>query len=297
MSEVSQEAVVESSTEQVIEQTAQSVTEQVPQPVEPPKPLEDKLSSKFAALTRKEKAIKARESELVKQQNDYAKQLEAIKAENEKLKQEFEGYKRSIKESPLKKLEEEGLTFEQLTDMQLNNQNPTPEMLIQRVRSELESAYKADLESLKAQLAEKERKQQEDVESRTINQYKAQIGEHVTGNMDKYELLNITYDKEAASDLIYEVAEQFYNAEGRLLSVEEAADYAEKYLEEEAKKLTQAKKFKPQQPVTPAKQQSDKKQSMTLSNQLATEVPRGTSRKMTRDEEIAQVAKTIKFLS
>jgi hypothetical protein len=261
---------------------------------EPEKPkIDDKLSSKFAALSRKEKAIRQQELQLKQQMQQWQQQLEAERQEKEKLKQEYEQYRTSMKNSPLQKLQEEGFSFEDLTNMQLNEQNPTPEMLIKRTKAELEQSYKSEIEALKRQIEETEKKKQEEAESRTVEQYKRQINDHISVNADKYEMITMN----EASELVFEVAEQYYNQEGRLLSVEEAADYTEKYLEEEARRLMNAKKLQ-QQLGQPPKNNSEppkKEASMTLSNNLSTEVPVGNQKKLSRDEEIEAAAKLLRW--
>lgn len=268
---------------------------------EPQKPqIDEKVARQFAALSRKEKAIKQQEAQWRQQQQSLAQQMAEIKAENERMKREYEEYRKNIKTAPLKALEQEGLTFEQLTEMQLNGQNPTPEMLIKQMRAELETGYKSELEALKQQLAEKEAKQREEQESQTVQHYKSQISEHVTTNPDKYELINLN----EASDLVFQVATEFYESEGRILSAEEAADFTEKYLEEEAKKVLNAKKFKAQQFKPKSETQPgdksqtlQKEKSQTLSNDLSTEVPVGSSRKLTREQEIEEAAKLLRWES
>lgn len=260
-------------------------------------PLDEKLSSKFAALSRKEKMLKQRETQVSQQMQQYQQQMEAMKAENAKMKQEHEQYRQAMKTNPLPKLQEEGLSFDDLTNMQLNEQNPTAEMLIKRSKQEAMS----EIEKLRKELADEREKQAKakadadaEAETKTVEQYKSQLTEHVEANAEKYELITLN----EASDLVFQVAEEYYNSEGRLLSAEEAADYTEKYLEEKAKKLLNAKKFQKQQVPAPKKPQSDgvkKEVSQTLSNDLSTEVPVGYSKKLSRDEEIEQAAKQIRW--
>lgn len=274
---------------QVQEQTEPSL-EQQPE-VTQAKTLDDKLSSKFAALSRKEKMIKQREAQVSQQQKQFEQQLAEIKAENERLKKEFDSYRTGMKQSPLKKLREEGLTFEQLTEMQLNDENPTPEMLIKRTREELETGYKSELEALKRQLAEEKQKAEKDAEERVVTSYKKQINDHISANTDKYELISLN----EAHGLVFDVVEEYYQNEGKILSVDEAADYVEKYLEDEARKVLQAKKFaaKGPQPTKP----SEKPASLTLSNELSAENPAPSSKKLTREEQLEEASKFLRWES
>lgn len=263
------------------------------------KPIDEKLSSKFAALSRKEKLIKQQEmqfkqqeSQFRQQQSEFQKQLDAIKAENEKLKAEYEQYKAGVRKNPLAKLQEEGYDFEKLTEMQLNEGRPTPEMLLERTKAELETGYKSEIEKIKAELAEKEKAAQEAAEKAELERqeeikqnYQTEIAQFIEQNSADYELINLNN----AQGVVYDVVEQFYEEHGRILSLKEAADFTEKYLEEEASKLLKAKKLN-KQPQTP---QSEKKESLTLSNEMSTQVPRGNTRKLSREEEIQEVAKSL----
>lgn len=263
------------------------------------KPLDEKLSSKFAALSRKEKmlkqqesAFKQQESMFKQQQSEFQKQLDAIKAENEKLKAEYEQYRTGVRKNPLKKLQEEGYDFDKLTEMQLNDQNPTPEMLLERAKQELESGYKSEIEKMRAEFAEKEKLAAEAAEKAELEaqeEIKQNLQQEIklftTQNADQYELINLNN----AHSAVYDVIEHFYEQNGRILSVQEAADFTEKYFEEAANELLKAKKLNRQQPV----KQSDKKESFTLSNNMSTEVPRGNTRRLSREEEIQEIAKSI----
>lgn len=289
------ENVTESNSEDLGSEAAPKTPE--PEKIAEKSPLDEKLSSKFAALSRKEKMLKQRETQVSQQMQQFQQQMEAMKAENAKLKQEYEQYRQGIKSSPLQKLQEEGLSFDDLTNMQLNEQNPTPEMLIKRTKqeamSEIEKLRK-ELAEEKARQAEEKKRQEEEAETKTVEQYKSQLAEHVEANAEKYELITLN----EASDLVFQVAEEYYNSEGRLLSAEEAADYTEKYLEEKAKKLLNAKKFQKQQAIPPKKAISEgvkKEASQTLSNDLSTEVPVGSSKKLTREQEIEEAAKLIRW--
>jgi len=260
----------------------------------PPKvqTIDDKLSSKFAALSRKEKAIKQQEMQFKQTQSEMQKQLADLKAENERLLSEHSGYKTKIKERPLQTLKEEGLTFEQLTEMQLNDENPTTEMLMKKMREELSAQSKSELEALKKELADEKAKAESELQERTVSGYKKQIMEHVTSNADKYELINLN----DAAETVFSVVEQFYENEGRILSVEEAADYVEKHFEDEANKILNAKKFAAKRVAIPPKP-SEKPASLTLSNELSAEVPKGNSRMLSRDEQIEEAAKLIRWES
>lgn len=265
------------------------------------KPIDEKLSSKFAALSRKEKLLKQQEMQFKQQEiqlkqkdQEYQNSISSMKAELEKIKSEFEQYRTGIKQNPLKHLQAEGYDFDKLTEMQLNDQNPTPEMMLERAKKELESGYKSEIEKMRAELAEKEKSAQEAAEKAELEaqekirtDYQTEINAYLEQNAEKYELINLNN----AQSIVYDVVEQFYDEHQRILTLEEAADFTEKYLEEEANKLLKAKKFNKLQ--QPQKQQSEPKESFTLSNDMSTQVPRGDVRKLSREEEIQEIAKKL----
>jgi hypothetical protein len=256
---------------------------------EPPKPvIDDKLSAKFAALSRKEQQIRQREQQLKVQ----SQQFEQMRQETERLKQEFEQYKQAVKQNPLQKLQEEGLSFDDLTNMQLNGQNPTPEMQIKRLREELSREYKSEVENLRKQYEADKQAAIAEKQQQALNSYQQQISDVVASNSDKYELINLN----EAQSLVYEVAEEFYNSNGKILSVEEAADYVEKYLEDEAKKLFNAKKLNAQQKSEPGKKAAQP--APTLSNNLSADSGAKSSNKaMSREESLAEAARALRWNS
>jgi len=275
--------------------------ETVPQ-AEPPKPpQDDKFAAKFAALSRQEKQIRQKAMDLQQREAAFAareKQLqEQLTAKEAELGQ-FKGFKEKIKTNPLQTLAEEGYDFEALTAMQLNEQNPTPEMLIQRMQRQMDEKYGKQLEELKAQLAEKEQKTQQDLVEQAKSSYKQNIELTVSSNPEKYELIaNTAYgESENSVDLVYEVVEEFYNANKRVLDVAEAADMVEKHLEdEERKRREKLKKFKQTSPPPVAQKAGQKQTAPTLSNSLAQESPKNGPKPMSREESLREAAKLIRW--
>lgn len=269
------------------------VAPQEAQPPEPQKPaVDERLAKQFAALSRKEKQIKQQEAQFKLQQQTLQQERDTARADNERLKQEFDGYRSSIKSSPLQKLREEhGYDFETLTKMQLNDENPTSEMLLDRKANDLETKLTAKIEALEKALAEKEQKVEQEQMDRALNQVKRNITEHLGANPDKYELTTLNGQEHE----VFNVIEVMYETHGKLLSVEEAADYVEKYLEDEANKIFKAKKFAARAPAPKTPALSEKPASVTLSNNLQAEVPLSNKKVLSRDEQIAEAAKVIKW--
>lgn len=269
------------------QQEAQPEQKPVEQEQKPENKEQDRLAAKFAALSRKEKQIRQRELQMQQMQKEQEQKI----AEMQKQLEEERSYRSKLKQNPLKALEEEGYDYEKLTEMQLNNQNPTVEMQLRRMQEEMDRKYSTELENLKKQLQEKEEKEKKEREESTLSTFKKQIEETVKGNVEKYELIN----NNEAFDLIYDVIEEYYNTHDKVLSIEEAADYTEQYLEDEAKKLLALKKFQKEQPKVEAKKDSNKTQA-TLSNSMASELPVSNGRPKSREESLAEAAKLIRWV-
>lgn len=214
--------------------------------VEAPKQ-DDKFSSKFAALSRKEKMLLDKERQL-KTMEDKFKNYEAIE--------------KRVKSNPLEFLKEYGFTYSDLTNFVLNDGKPTPDLEVKSVREEMAA--------LKKELEERETKKQQEHLETTLKAFKADIGKYVKSDVDKYELLNLSQDP---VELVYSIIEEHFKSTETVLTTQEAADAAEKYLEDEAKKYLGVKKFQQKQETTVAKPAAEKTMSTTLSNSMDSKSP------------------------
>ena len=229
--------------------------------------------------------------------SEFKQQQAEIQKMREEIEQEKQSWKSKLKQNPLKALEEEGFSFEDLNNIALNDSNPTVEMQIRRLQEEMDSKYSRELAELKKQLQEKEESEARTNLERQQIAYKRSLEETIDQNVEKYELSSLY--KGDAVQLAYEVTEEYYNEHKKVLSVEEALDLVEAYFEDEASKVLAAKKLaaksasKGQEPQS----QSGKKESVTISNSMAAEVPRNGSRTLSREESLKEAAKLIRFTS
>lgn len=254
----------------------------------------DQFSSKFAALSRKEKDLRARE----RQMEERIAQFEARMAEMEAEKPaEPEApaeppLEYRLKKNPLKTLEEMGYTYEDLTKMVLNDGQMSTDMQMRLMREELENDYKSKYEELNNKLLEKEKAEEEAKYQETLNSFKADINDFVNSS-DKYEFIQ-AHD---AMELVYDVIEQYYEENGRILDTAEAADQVEQYLEEESMKLFEkSNKLKSRLTPAAAPQAKPSGQSPTLSNSHSASSTQTRSDKLlSREESIAQLAKQIRW--
>jgi hypothetical protein len=182
-----------------------------------------KLSSRFAALTRKERELIKREREL-KSQFDVP---------------EYKTFQEAKKErNPIKLLQAIGMSYQDATDFVLNDQKHTPD---QNTR-----ALQEKIDALERSMQDKEAKQEQERYDSIIGKHKSDIRTLVDSNAETYELIAAN----SAYDTVYEVIEEHFNSNGEILPIEQAAQYVESYLEDEAKKLLGLKKLAPKVPVT-----------------------------------------------
>lgn len=250
-----------------------------------PAPQEEKFAAKFAALSRKEKALRAKEAQLQQQMQEMQAKLKALESQGK----EVETYKSlpdRLKREPLKVLEEQGLSFEQLAQIVLNDGKPTQEMVL----SEYEKRMMTKMQELEQKIAEKEANEAKEREEVAITQFKAQLTDFANTTAD-YELIRAN----DAVDLVFEVIEQHHSETGEILSNKEACDAVEEYLLEEAKKLVDREKVKKLlQPAPEAKKQPTA--AKTLSNAAASQAPSTSGRKLSDEESKAEAAKLIKWI-
>jgi len=270
--------------EGALEAQEAKVGEEVKKIEEAPKQ-EDKFAAKFAALSRKERQLREREK---------AVELRLKKLEQDYKQKETELSSKFIDPSRLKKeslqiLKEQGITFEQLAEMALNDGKPTPEMM----QSELEKKLVSKIEELEKKLEERETKAQETKYEEILNNFTGELTNFVNSSND-YELIQANN----AVGLVYEVIEEHHASTGKILDMKAAADAVENYLLEEAKKQLSLNKIKGL--VTPKvdenANQSPKKSSVTLTNSAAaTASAVKSARPMSQEESLREAAKLIRW--
>lgn len=229
-----------------------------------PSPAEDPLiSSKFAALARKEKALRQRYAEF------QSKEAELVKYREEA--QQALAYRERLKSSPLDVLNEEGITYDQLVQRAVNPLNPEVTTLQAQVRA-LE-------ESLKRQQEESQKSYQTNRE-----QAEKQISMDVKNLISSdaaYETVKDMGAEEAVTQLIVST----YDEDGVLLTTDEAAKQVEAYLIEEATRIANTPSIKKRLQPAPtealqqqAPQAIQKTPIKTLSNTMGaqSEIPAKT---------------------
>lgn len=232
--------------EVVDESVASPGSEDTPQPAPVKEP---SVSSQFAALARREKALRAQ----AQQQDQAARAREASYVAKEaelqaKLANYEQGYisKDKLKADLLGTLTEQGLSYDDITQQFLNNQNP----LDPRVQTLLQK-QEAKIAALEAKLQQGD----DQAKNSQAEQYQQAI-KQITEDTKKliftdpeFELVKTTGSVKDVVELI----ERTFNKDGTLLTIEDAARQVEDYLTEEALKLSKTGKIQKRlQPVAQA---------------------------------------------
>ena len=207
--------------------------------VKPEEKVDDqKFARKFAALSRKERQLKAREAEYAKKFQELEAKLAEIKkpvVEEAKVEVPFE---KRFKQDPFKALEDIGLPYDKLTELALNDRQLTPEMQLKLMKDDLENGYKSKFEELEKRLNEKEKTEKKARYENIQRNYISKVKGFVSNNSEEYEFIKANN----AEQVVYDVVEAHYKESGKILTIKEAADAVESHLEEEAEKLLKLNK-------------------------------------------------------
>lgn len=268
----------------------------VDKPVEEKKePAADpKFSKKFAALSRREKQLKARESAYSKRLAELEQRL--VKKEPEPVKEPEIPLQNRLRSDPLKTLEEIGLPYAKLTELALNDGKLTPDMQMKLMREEIETGYKSKFEELEKKMSEKDQTAKTARYDRIQKNYLNKVGDFVDKNPETYEFVKANN----ATNVIYDVVEQHYKESGKILTIKEAADAVESHFEGEAEKLLKLKKVGARlqafinQPKEPQKSTPNKPVTLTNahSQQSLEEQPK---RSLTEEEAKIELVKSLRW--
>jgi hypothetical protein len=294
------------------------VTEEKPETK--PEPPKDRFASKFAALSRKEKVLRQKEQELESKLKSKESELQTRIKELEERESRYKTREQLKKEKPLQFIEEEGLSYDELTQAILNN----GEVPAEKKQEQVIASLQTEIQKLAARLEEKEKKEQDEKEEAakrsteekyqtTVNNFKGDIKSTLSkAPVDDFELLmsglfaDVTDPVEAVYDVIVEHYEKT-KAEspdqvGEVMDIIQAAGLVEKWLESEAEKLAKTKKLKskllPPTTVTkeePKQSKAPSESPKTLENAHSSTVPNRQGRKLTDDELIAEAASMIRW--
>ena len=240
-------------------------------------PQDSEFDRKFAALSRKEKALRDRELELDKKYGNKEKELPL---------------ERRIRANPLKALEELGLDYDKLTELALNDGRLTPDMQMKLMREELENDYKDKFNSLEERLNAKEKREEEAKYDAVKQGFVGEINSFINENKSDFEYVA----HNDATDVVYDVIEEHYNETGRILDIKEAVEAVESYLEEEAEKLLNLGKVKNRLTSMRDEYEQPQRQSQTtLSNAHSAQGNERVVRKLSDEESKSAMAKMLQW--
>jgi hypothetical protein len=198
------------------------------------------LSPKYAALARREKAIRTQQMQLQKERD-------AFKAEMEQIKSSYVP-KNQLKDLLVQDPSQIGLSQEDLLNLALNQ--PTQE-------SQFARSLESKIQQLEEKLASYETKANDRTQQayeQAVNQIRSEAKVLIDSD-PRFE----TVKEEGAHEAVVELIRQMYDENNVLLSVDEAAQQIEDHLLEKAIKLAGLKKVKerlnpPQAPEQPGEQ-------------------------------------------
>lgn len=220
----------------------QSATGEVKEATEP-------LSPQYAALARKERALRTQEKELQAREASFKSQETEFQASRE--------FKERLKQNPLDVLNELGITYDQLVEAAVNQPNPE----IKAVKSELQALKEAQAKQLE-QSSAREKAQRDSAIKQISHDAKSLIDSDPA-----FETIKETGSLPDVVDLIVKT----FDESGELLTVEDAAKLIEEELFEEAIKIANLKKVKAKltpEVVTEAKKPTEQAPIRTLTNDI-----------------------------
>lgn len=261
-----------------IEATSPSTDEDSTDAVEAPKvetPAEQPLSQQYAVLARKEKALRAK---VQAQESAYKAREAALQAREQQLQAKDTEYqskyisKDALLQDPWSILQDNGITYDQLTERALSHQNQDP--VTKAAIARLEAQVKQQAEQ-----AESSRRANEEQQKRAYSQAVENIRNEAKNLVSKDPNYETIKETGSVNDVV-ELIEETFKADGILLSVEEAAQAVEEHLIQESEKLFRLKKLQQRFAAsksqannsTPNKVEEPKKSQeiKTLTNNLAT---------------------------
>jgi len=240
-------------------------------PAETPK---EPLSAKFSALAKKEKAVVEQSKANKAKESAVAEREAAVAAREAKIKESESLWETDVLAAIKART---GMDYNQLTAAFLDGQVGMPKetdpvkiakQTIEDFKKEM--AQKEEAQKTSAQKAQEEAKKKEEDELKAAwESYNSEVNSFIETNKDDYELIS-TY---AQQNLIADTVDEFYKANKRVLSVKEAADMVEAYLESEAEKALNTKKIggkvtRTAKPTEGAKKDEEPRITKTLNNNM-----------------------------
>lgn len=250
---------------------------------------DSKLAARFAALSRKEKAIRQREKEIEARMAE----IEAKLAESQPKPEPEISWDKKFIRNPLEALEERGYSYDDLTQIALNEGKLTPELQMKVLQDEIESKYSSKIQELEEKLETFQKTEAQKQEERQISDFKNKLNSEIDAS-EEYDLIKA----KGEYDLVFDVIAEHYNNTGEILDTHEAAKQVESYLYDQHKSVFEkSKKLKGlfQKPSEPKKEVPRQSQP-TLSNEMsAISNSKADNTSLSREESLSRAANLIKW--
>lgn len=234
---------------------------------------EDPLSSQYATLARKEKALRAQIQQFQAEKAKHLDEQSRYKAPEVDYNKYIE--RDRIKSDPMAIFDELGLSYDELTQAVLGRSQVQTDPRVTAQISRMEAEIKAAREDAKS-LRDAQEGSQKQAYDQAVANIRAETSKLVFTDPN-FEMVKAT---NSVSDVV-ELIETTFKTDGVLMTVEEACQAVEEHLLEEAMKLTKVKKLQQRlgqstatPPVNNTKQpQTTSNQSKTLTNNMSGQRP------------------------
>lgn len=270
------------------ENTPAENTETNPTPVEGTgavdAPKEDDMSTRFAALSRKEKHLREQE--------------DSIKANQDKYKG-YDDINERVKKDPLAVLKQYGISLDDLIAASLGEDAPeaTVEEQLKSLRAEIAKDKEDVLSASKQKQQDEEDAYQSDIDE-AILVHKNSIKDHLGQNSEKYELISLTQSE----DLVWAVTEAHYEETQEVLTPEVASQKVEAHLEGQTRAAMKLTRFQEKKAETTgfeiqeSNPTPERKESSTLTQALSGTAPdKSTTDSLSHDESRKAAASLLKW--
>jgi hypothetical protein len=153
----------------------------------------------------------------------------------------------------------------------------------------------AYIKKMEGDLTQRDERQLEERRSQVKNRLYADMKNEAARDPDKYELV----DKEDAYDTVFQLMDDHYQKTQKALSIQEAMEQVENYLDSEYTKRLKYKKLQSkfsrqdEEFVETEPQQDYRPQ--TLTNNLSQTIPPQSNRPLTREESLRRAASLLQF--
>jgi hypothetical protein len=213
---------------------------------EPEKKEDDKLSKRFAALSRKEKEIQEERKKIEEERRAFESERKEIQGKLTEATK-AQDILRIAQEDPISFLRETGISFDKLADAMLNDDGTLKtQSELAKVKKEMDEKIEAlrkeredEKKTAQTQQEEKELREKEYYIAQQIENFRQGMNQTIESKPDDYELILANQ----AQDSVWSVIENFFYETGEILQPEVAAEYVEKQLLEQAQKLLSTKKL------------------------------------------------------